>query len=481
MNASCTYFTVKADNEMKKKNSVSKIIIAAVCVLVVCLVAFLAVELATELSQSKTGKEVTVEQMQAVIDKDFAELPATIAYGTKEIYKNMTVSVNSVEYGIERDVILNCSYSTLNVAEVLSNEKINSILCEVYDFYLEQKGSVNATAIQIEFEEKVIDVIKSAKKIEGETQIRVYQMDDGSFHTYFSDEVLNTVFGGLLSVQEAVEGTRSIIRDGNEISIENLNTLRTGIINIIDFKNYDTEKPNTSGWLLSWISDFTSEFKRNFVDDDIWKYIWHGLITTLELTGCSLFLGIILGLFIATVRVTHDKTGSLPILNAISKAYLSVIRGTPIMVQLLIIYFVILAPLDVNKFLSAVICFGINSGAYVAEIIRGGIESVDGGQNEAGRSLGLNYIQTMIYVIIPQAFKTVLPSLANEFITLLKETSVAFYIGVADLTQAGIRIRSITFSNFMPLVAIALVYLALVLILTKLVGILEKELKKSER
>ena len=481
MNASCTYFTVKADNEMKKKNSVSKIIIAAVCVLVVCLVAFLAVELATELSQSKTGKEVTVEQMQAVIDKDFAELPATIAYGTKEIYKNMTVSVNSVEYGIERDVILNCSYSTLNVAEVLSNEKINSILCEVYDYYLEQKGSVNATAIQIEFEEKVIDVIKSAKKIEGETQIRVYQMDDGSFRTYFSDEVLNTVFGGLLSVQEAVEGTRSIIRDGNEISIENLNTLRTGIINIIDFKNYDAQKPNTAGWLLSWISDFTSEFKRNFVDDDMWKYIWNGLITTLELTGCSLLLGILLGLLVATVRVTHDKTGSLPILNAISKAYLSIIRGTPIMVQLLIIYFVILAPLDVNKFLSAVICFGINSGAYVAEIIRGGIESVDGGQNEAGRSLGLNYIQTMIYVIIPQAFKTVLPSLANEFITLLKETSVAFYIGVADLTQAGIRIRSITFSNFMPLIAIALVYLALVLILTKLVGILEKELKKSER
>lgn len=466
---------------MKNKNSVSKIIIAIVCVLVVALVGYLGVELGMELSQSKTGTEVTVEQMQAVIDKDIAALPATIAYGTKEIYQNMEIKVNSIEYGIERDVILNCSYSTLNVAEVFTTEKINSILSEVYDYYLAQKGSVNATAIQIEFEEKVIDVIKSAKKIEGETEIKVYQMDDGSFRTYYSDETLNTVFGGLLSVQEALKGMDTIIREGNEIDIKNLNTLRTGIINVIDFKNYDAEKPNTAGWLLSWLSDFVDEFKRNFVEDDMWKYIWNGLITTLELTGCSLLLGIFLGLLIATVRVTHDKTGSLPILNTIAKWYLSIIRGTPIMVQLLIIYFVILAPLDVNKFLSAVICFGINSGAYVAEIIRGGIESVDGGQNEAGRSLGLNYIQTMVYIIIPQAFKTVLPSLANEFITLLKETSVAFYIGVADLTQAGIRIRSITFSNFMPLIAIALVYLVLVLILTKLVGMLEKKLKQSER
>ena len=152
---------------MKNKNSVSKIIIAIVCVLVVALVGYLGVELGMELSQSKTGTEVTVEQMQAVIDKDIAALPATIAYGTKEIYQNMEIKVNSIEYGIERDVILNCSYSTLNVAEVFTTEKINSILSEVYDYYLAQKGSVNATAIQIEFEEKVIDVIKSAKIMQG--------------------------------------------------------------------------------------------------------------------------------------------------------------------------------------------------------------------------------------------------------------------------------------------------------------------------
>ncbi len=465
---------------MKKTNSVSKIIIAIICVVAIGAVAFLGIELARELGDSKTTVEVTTDDMQEVVDRDFKTLPATIAYGTKEIFENMKITVNSVDYGIEKDIILNCTYSTLDVAGVLSEEKLNSVLCEVYEYYLE-KGMVNATGIQIKFEESVIDIIKSAKKIEGDIEIRIYQLEDGSFKTYFSDETVNTVFGGLLSVQEALDKMDVIIRDGEEVDIKNLNTLRTGIQNIIAFQNYDTEKPNTSGWLLAWISDFVHEFKRNFVENDMWKYIWHGLITTLELTGCSLLLGILLGLLVATVRVTHDKTGSLPILNGISKAYLSIIRGTPIMVQLLIIYFVMLAPLDVNKFLSAVICFGINSGAYVAEIIRGGIESVDGGQTEAGRSLGLNYIQTMVYVVIPQAFKTVLPSLANEFITLLKETSVAFYIGVADLTQAGIRIRSLTFSNFMPLIAIALVYLVLVLILTKLVGILEKNMKKSER
>ena len=167
--------------------------------------------------------------------------------------------------------------------------------------------------------------------------------------------------------------------------------------------------------------------------------------------------------------------------NLISKLYLTVIRGTPVVVQLLIIYFVIFASVDIDKVLVAVIAFGINSAAYVAEIFRGGIMSIDQGQMEAGRSLGFNYAQTMVHFIFPQAFKAVLPALANEFITLLKESSVAFYLGVADLTQGGLKIRSQTYSNFMPLIAVALVYLALVLILTYLVGILERRLRKSER
>ncbi len=150
------------------------------------------------------------------------------------------------------------------------------------------------------------------------------------------------------------------------------------------------------------------------------------------------------------------------------------------MVQLLIMYFVILLPLGVERFAAAVLCFGLNSGAYVSEIVRGGIMSIDAGQTEAGRSLGFTYMQTMYHIVIPQAFKAVLPSLANEFIALLKETSVAFYIGVADLTQGGLKIRSITYSSFMPLIGIAIVYLVVVLILSKGVSILERRLRKSD-
>ena len=167
-------------------------------------------------------------------------------------------------------------------------------------------------------------------------------------------------------------------------------------------------------------------------------------------------------------------------MNAICKLYLTVIRGTPVVVQLLIIYFVIFGSSDVSKVLVAVMAFGLNSGAYVAEIFRSGIMSVDNGQFEAGRSLGFNYVQTMMYIIMPQAFKNVLPALGNEFIVLLKETSVSGYIALQDLTKGGDIIRSRTYDAFMPLIAVALIYLAMVLVFTKLVNMLERRLRSSD-
>ena len=171
----------------------------------------------------------------------------------------------------------------------------------------------------------------------------------------------------------------------------------------------------------------------------------------------------------------------MKILNSICQLYLSVTRGTPVVVQIMIIYFVIFMPIGVDKFLAAVICFGLNSGAYVAEIVRGGIMSVDNGQTEAGRSLGFTYMQTMWHIVFPQAFKNVLPALANEFVVLLKETSIAFYIGLGDLMYAGNAIRAATYSPFMPLVAVAIIYLIMVLVLSKLVSLLERRLRNSER
>ena len=228
------------------------------------------------------------------------------------------------------------------------------------------------------------------------------------------------------------------------------------------------------------MQELKKEFILNFIEDNRWKYIVDGLKITLIVTVFAVLIGVLLGFLIAIVRTTHDKTGKLKILNAICKLYLTVIRGTPVVVQLMIIYFIIFGSVDISKVLVAIIAFGINSGAYVAEIFRSGIMSIDNGQFEAGRSLGFNYAQTMMYIIMPQAFKNVLPTLCNEFISLLKETSVSGYIALQDLTKGGDIIRSRTYDAFMPLIAVALIYLAMVMIFTKLVSLLERRLRNSD-
>ena len=220
---------------------------------------------------------------------------------------------------------------------------------------------------------------------------------------------------------------------------------------------------------------------KNFIKDDRWRYITSGLGVTLKVTFFAVLIGILLGFLVAIIRSTYDRTGKMKILNAICKLYLTVIRGTPVVVQLLIIYFVVFASTNVSKVLAAVLAFGINSGAYVAEICRSGIMSIDIGQLEAGRSLGFSYAQTMWYVILPQAIKNVLPALGNEFIVLLKETSVAGYIALEDLTKGGDIIRSRTYNAFFPLMAVAGIYLIMVLIFSHFVTLLERRLKQSER
>ena len=228
------------------------------------------------------------------------------------------------------------------------------------------------------------------------------------------------------------------------------------------------------------MQELKSSFISNFIDDNRWRYITDGLKITLLVTVFAVLIGVVLGFLIAIVRTTHDKTGKLKILNAICKVYLTVIRGTPVVVQLMIIYFIIFGSVDISKVVVAIVAFGINSGAYVAEIFRSGIMSIDNGQFEAGRSLGFNYAQTMMYIVMPQAFKNVLPTLCNEFISLLKETSVSGYIALQDLTKGGDIIRSRTYYAFMPLIAVALIYLAMVMIFTKLVSLLERRLRNSD-
>lgn len=245
-------------------------------------------------------------------------------------------------------------------------------------------------------------------------------------------------------------------------------------------------------WFETTWADFYADFKTVFIVDGRWQSLLKGLGATLQITFFALLLGVVIGLVVAAVRSTYDKNRDdmakkggfgwvmMRIGNAICNLYLTIFRGTPVVVQLMIFYFVFFAGTR-NGILVASIAFGVNSGAYVAEIFRSGIVSVDNGQFEAGRSLGFNYLQTMAYIIIPQAFKNVLPTLCNEFIVLLKETSIAGYVGVVDLSKAGDMIRGRTFVHFMPLIAVALIYLAMVVVLTFFVRKLERRLQKSER
>ncbi len=242
--------------------------------------------------------------------------------------------------------------------------------------------------------------------------------------------------------------------------------------------------------MQAWINDFVADFHLNFIQAKRWKYLLDGLGATLEITLLSGILGIIIGIIIAMIRSTYDKTADgarktfgrrlFGLLDGICRVYLTVLRGTPVVVQLMIIYFVIFASSD-NGVMVASLAFGLNSGAYVAEIVRGGIMSIDKGQMEAGRSLGLNYIQTMWHIIIPQAIKNILPALGNEFITLLKETSIVNVIGAKDITKWAMNVQGRTYQAFMPFIGIAVVYLIMVIILSKLVSMLERRLNTDER
>lgn len=233
------------------------------------------------------------------------------------------------------------------------------------------------------------------------------------------------------------------------------------------------------------MEDFKLKFIANFITDNRWKYFANGLGTTYVVSFFAVILGVVIGVLIAVVRSSADKLDRPPlvvkILNVICKLYLTVIRGTPAMIQLLIMYYIVFGSVDVSKRLVAILTFGINSGAYVAEIIRSGIMSVDQGQFEAGRSLGLTYVQTMWYIIIPQAFKNVLPALGNEFITLLKETSICGYIALTDVTHGANTVRSQTYEPYMPLFAAALIYLVSVSVLSALISRLERRMRVNER
>ena len=243
---------------------------------------------------------------------------------------------------------------------------------------------------------------------------------------------------------------------------------------------------------MNWFQNLIDQFKFVFVEGDRYQQMLTGLKNTLLITAGALVIGIVIGVVIASIRSSFDKNKEslkmrggigyyiLAVLNAICRVYLTIIRGTPVVVQLMIAYFIVFVSAK-DGVPVGMLAFGINSGAYVAEIFRAGIMSIDNGQFEAGCSLGFNYFQTMRYIVVPQMFKSVLPTLCNEFIALLKETSVVGYVGVIDITKAGNVIAGVTYSYYIPLLTVAAIYLVMVMILSYFVGKLEKRLRKNER
>ncbi len=448
------------------------------CVVLVIAAAYLGIELATELSDNQVSKELSVTECQQIVDETFQNLPVSNTGASKWILDQTKITVEQVEYGYEKDIILTCSYETIDTKNALLSQ-LNSLATSAYEFSL-TKAKVSGSDIDLKCVRKpMLALLKEAEPISGVITLYIYETTDG-FYVHLSDEAVDQCTGGIVTVIQEINGIMSLEYNGQNIDITKTGSLRTGLASPLALANYSSAKPSTGGWLLEALLDFKADFTTNFIAENRYMHLVRGLGITLLLTLLAAIFGIILGFIIAVVRCTNQMTGSLKPLNGLCQVYLTVMRGTPVMVQLLIIHFVVLSPFGVKPFLSAIICFGLNSGAYVAEIVRGGIMSVDKGQIEAGRSLGFNYVQTMVNFVLPQAFKAILPSLANEFISLLKESSVAFAIGLGDLTFGGNLIRSTTYSPFLPLIAVAVIYLVLVMVLSKLVSILERRLAKSD-
>lgn len=236
---------------------------------------------------------------------------------------------------------------------------------------------------------------------------------------------------------------------------------------------------NIQDTIAGWLETLQKDFVQSFITGDRWKLFLDGLGITLRISLGAGIIGVVLGILLAFMKISRKRNGKKTILSRLAGAYIDVIRGTPVVVQLMILYFAVLASVD-NKILVAIISFGMNSAAYVAEIVRSGIQSVDRGQTEAGRAQGLSNRQTMQYIVVPQAFKNVLPALGNEMIVLLKETAVVGYIGLMDLMRTGNAMIAKTYKAFMPLIGTAVIYFVVIKILSLLLARFERRLQKSD-
>ena len=340
-----------------------------------------------------------------------------------------------------------------------------------------QLGSVADTYVTDNYPN--IEVVREKKYMAA-----IQDLKDNKVQAVIMDELpatkLITKDMEILSEPLVIDSYGMIVRNGNEELLKACNKVieelkESGEIEQMLLKHMGVDEETSNNGSLK------ERFYNSVIYDGRYKYILQGLRNTLIIALGAVVIGIILGSISAIIRNIHENTGNLKIMNVLSKGYVDIIRGTPSTLQLMIIYYVIFKQTNINIVLVGIMAFGINSGAYVSEIIRAGISSIDKGQWEAGYALGLSYFPIMNKIILPQAIKNILPALGNEFITLVKETSIGAYIGIVELTKASDIIASRTYDYFLPLILIAIIYLIITLVLSKLINLMEKRLSNNAR
>lgn len=417
-------------------------------------------KIADELDMELVIKDVAFDSIINEVKTEKSDLGAAGISYTEERAKEVDFTVNYME---SRQVIIIKKDSTINNPDDLVNKKVAVQLGSVADSFLTESYS-NTYLIR---EKKFLAAIQDLK----DNKVDAVVMDEIPAKNLINDEMI------ILDSPVVVDSYGMIVKKGNTKVLNAANKVieemkQNGEIEELVLKHEGVKKESTSNSIVD-------KFYNSTIRGGRYKYILTGLRNTLLIALGAVILGVIIGSATSIIRNIHGNTGKLKILNKIAKAYVTIIRGTPVILQLMIIYYVIFKQTDINIVLVGIMAFGINSGAYVSEIIRAGINSVDKGEIEAGYALGLRYKNVMTKIVMPEALKNILPALGNEFITLVKETSVGAYIGIIELTKASDIIASRTYDYFFPLILIAIIYLIITLVLTKLINMLEVKLNHA--
>ena len=418
-------------------------------------------EIAKSLNKNLVIKDVAFDSIINEVKSSKSDLGAAGISYTQERAKEVDFTVDYME---AKQVLIVKKGSYITSPSNLKTEKIATQLGSVGDSYLTE----NYPSVNVIREKKFLAAIQDLKdnKVDGVV------MDEIPAQKLITDEMV------ILDEPLVVDHYGMIVKKGNTELLNEANKViakmkKDGTIDRILLKHLEANEEMNSNTTIS------DKLYNSIIYNGRYKYILEGLKNTLLIALGAVILGIIFGTITALIRNVNDNTGNLKILSLLAKGYVNIIRGTPVILQLMIIYYVIFKQTSINIVLVGIMAFGINSGAYVAEIIRAGINSVDKGQIEAGYALGLHYKHVMGKIVLPQAIKNILPALGNEFITLVKETSVGAYIGIIELTKASDIIASRTYDYFFPLIIIAIIYLIITAVLTKLIGLMEVKLNHA--